>query len=92
MSINEGKPVRLSRSWRTKDNVTIPAGTEIRVTEEQERELREGGFLEDLNAPHHGCLTSRPAEDEEDDEMFFSYGSEEPDEQFLDVHRDNTGD
>lgn len=89
MSGNEGKPVRLSQSWRTKDGVTIPAGTKIRVTEEQERELREGGYLGDLNASDYDYpVTVGP---EEDDEMFLSYGPEEPDEEFLNIHRDDTG-
>jgi hypothetical protein len=90
MSDNEGElPVRLSRSWRTKDGVTIPAGTEISVTEEQERELREGGFLEDWN-PQDVPVTAGP---EEDDEEFLlgSGGPYEDDEEFLNAHRDDTG-
>ena len=86
MSDNEDKPVRLSQTWRTKDGVTIPAGTEISVTEEQERELREGGYLEDMNAVGYDVeVTEGPEEDDED--LWSSYGPEEPDEEFLDVNQ-----
>jgi hypothetical protein len=85
VSDNEGVLVRLSRSWRTRDGVTIPAGTEIWVTDERERELREGDYLADLNTADVP-ITLGP---EEDDEMFVSYGPEEPDEDFLDVRGDD---
>jgi hypothetical protein len=42
--------------------MTIPAGTLIWVTEEQERALRETGFIGDWSPP----LTSAPPEDDED--------------------------
>jgi hypothetical protein len=89
MSDNEDEvSVRLTRSWRTKEGVTIPPGTEIRVTEEQERELREGGFLEDLDAPGI-AVTGGPVED--DEEFMLTGGPDEDDEDFLDVHRDDAG-
>ena len=81
MSDNEGETVRLSRSWRTKDGVTIPAGTEIWVTEEQKRELREDGFLEKESVRGYGSV--------EPNGNSLSAGPNEPDDEFLDVHRDN---
>jgi hypothetical protein len=89
MSDNEGNPVRLSQSWRMNDGVTIPAGTLILVTEEQERELREGGYLTDFNAPGYDPPMS--AGPDEPDSLFWSSGPERPDEEFLDVQHDNPG-
>jgi hypothetical protein len=57
----EAKSVILSRSWAT-ESMTIPAGTLIWVTTEQERALREDGLIEDWHPP----LTSAPPEDDED--------------------------
>ncbi|MGD0068742.1 MAG: hypothetical protein ABSB76_35585 [Streptosporangiaceae bacterium] len=89
MSIRQSKPVRLRKSWRTKDGATIPAGTEIWVHEEQEQELREGGFLEDSNAQDYSDPI--PGGAVEDDDMPLTYGPGEPDVEFLDVHDDTPG-
>lgn len=47
MSIGEGKYFILSRPLSTEDGVTIPAGAGIWVTPDKERELREGGFIDE---------------------------------------------
>ena len=74
MSIRD-QLVILSRAWSMKEGVTIPAGTQIWVTKEQEQELREAGFLEDWVSEGPGA-TGGPGED---------------DEEFLDVHHDDPG-
>lgn len=79
MSDNKGQPVVLSRSWSREDGVTIPAGTEIWVTEEKERELREAGLVQENPTVIGEYVTG----------IASTGGPPEPDEEFFDVHRDN---